>query len=449
MRAAECSSSCAFCRLATTLLICRTAMASPSSFSGLHTEFHDESTLEFAHAAQDGRPYYGEVFSDTFSDTFSDVFSESPHRYELQSSQQSNSQSVTDIDCSPIYVGAENDFISAEEQTNYLELYPDTDSDPEAQEASQDSPYLVDHTFEHFDQPGKFNDEVISLLTYCEPVEIVGSTYSANINSKVNLKNLARTFQYLPPTTPVKKSNDIPKKISASKKEKSGTINFRNAIKFKIDLDIFGMTGFACGNVFSNGKIILSSINSDNDDLAKTILNHIAQSIQEAHFVSIANDPGAAVIQCHSYNPNYSIVPDTLTIISQLQTSVPFRIKYSRLDQAYRDGLLESAENELVATGSSKEKPSGHGYGIKYDCFSVTIYHTGKIQARTFKPHLSRSQLRNALLRVHSTLMSIQHIVEVQGDDSFDGSKRRNHSSASGKQLRTSPSPFKPLHSLF
>ena len=418
-------------------------MASPSSFSGFHTEFHDESTLEFAHAAQDGRPYCGEVFSDTFSD----AFSESPHRYETQLSQQSNSQSVTDIDYSPFHVGAENDFTSAGERT--MDQFLDTDSDLEAQEASQDSPYLAHHTFEHYDHPGKFNDEVVSLLSYCEPVEVVGSTYSANINSKVHLKNLARTFQYLPPATPVKKSNDIPKKISASKKGKSGPINFRNAIKFKIDLDIFGMTGSACGNVFSNGKIILSSINSDNDDLAKNILNHIAHSIQEAHFVSIANDPGAAVIQCHSYNPNYSIVPDSLTIISQLQTSVPFRIKYSRLDQAYRDGLLESAPNELVATGSSKEKPSGHGYGIKYDCFSVTIYHTGKIQARTFKPHLSRFQLRNALLRVHSTLMRIQHIVEVQGDDTFDGSKRRNHSSASGKQLRTSPSPFKPLHSFF
>jgi hypothetical protein len=422
-------------------------MSCPSSFSGLFSEFNDECTHEFAHAAQDGRPYYGDVFSDALS--------ESPHRYETPMSQQSISSSFADIELSPTYTSSNCIFTQTGERTNYIDQFPDTESDAGALEASQDSTCPFDYyTFEHadhLDHLSKFNHEIFSLVSNDESVEIVGTTYSASINSKVNLKNLSRIFQYLPPPETANKSkkcNNIPKKVTPVKKNKSGPSEMKHSVKFKIDLDIFEMVGFACGDIFSNGKILLSSIHTDDDELAKTILNHVAQSIQDAHFVSIANDPSASVIECNYYDPNFSIIPDSLSIMPQLQLSVPFRIKYSRLDQAYRDGLLESPQSELVAMESKKEKATGHGYGVKYDCFSVTVYHTGKIQARTFKPHLSRLQLKNALLRVRDTLLSIQHIIEVQGSDTFDGSKRRNYNTASGKQLRTSPSPFKSQYSL-
>jgi hypothetical protein len=419
-------------------------MASPSSFSGFFSEFHDECTNEFAHAAEDDRPYCGDVFSDAFS--------ESPYSYETPMSQQSNCSSFADIELSPTYDHSNWIFPCTRDQANYFDKFYDTESDAEALEGSQDSTYLFDHTNEYSENKSNFNHEIISLLSNDESVEIVGTTYSANMKSKINLKNLSRSFQYLPSTETAKKPkkcNNIATKITTGKKNSAGPSRMKNGIKFKINLEIFGMSGSACGDVFSNGKILVSSINTKNDDLVKTILNHIAQSIQEAHSVSIAIDPSAAVTDYNSFDTDFLIIPDSFTIMPQLQISVPFRIKYCRLDQAYRDGMLHSPEDGLIATESTKEKPTGHGYGIKYDCFSVTIYHTGKIQARTFKPHLSRSQLENALLRVRNTLMSIQHIIEVQGSDTFDGSKRRNCNGASGKQLRTSPSPFKPQHSLF
>ena len=439
MHAAECALG-AFCTCINPPEI-RSTMAHPFLFSASGL-YRDDSTNEFSRSDQEGRPYESDL-DDIYSH-----YSDSLQSFETPMSQQSISQRFSEIDLSPNY-GADGSLNFCESRSSFFDQFQNSDSELEefldsADHASQDASVL--HVRSQCQT--KFCEEMFP-RSYDASVEIVGSTYAVSLNAKIHLINLARTFKHSPLESS-KKSNNITKKTSKISKNKvqSGTSKFRNGVPYKIDLGIFGREGSASGNIFSNGKILVSSIKTDDDELVKSILNHVACSIQEAHSDSMSYYDGAPVILSNSQDLSLSILFDSLTIAPQLVTSVPFRIKYSRLDQAYRDGLLERADFDLVAVESQKEKKTGHGYLVQYDCFSVTIYHTGKIQARTFKPYpLSRFQLKNALLRVHATLMSIQSIIQVQGNDTFDGSKRRNPNAAStSKQLRTSPSPFKPRH---
>jgi hypothetical protein len=416
-------------------------MAHPFLFSASGL-YRDDYTNEFSRSDQEGRPYESDI-DDIYS-----YYSDSLQSFETpKMSQQSISESFSEIELSPKY-GADGSYKFCESRSTFFDLFQNSDSELDefldsADHTTQDASDL--HVRSHFQ--AKFCDERFP-RSYDAPVEIVGSTYAVSLNAKIHLVNLARTFKYSPLETS-KKSNNITKKTTKISKSsgQSATTKFRNGVPYKIDLGVFGREGSASGNIFSNGKVLVSSIKTDDDELVKSILSHVALSIEKAHSDSMSNYDGAPVILSNSLDLQLSILFDSLSIAPQLLTSVPFRIKYCRLDQAYRDGLLESADLDLVAVESHKEKKTGHGYLVQYDCFSVTIYHTGKIQARTFKPHpLSRFQLKNALLRVHSTLMSIQNIIEVQGNDTFDGSKRRNPNAATWKQVRTSPSPFKPKH---
>jgi hypothetical protein len=412
-------------------------MASPSMLFGEFSELMDFCTHEFAHAEQEGRMYEGDVSSFYAStDSFIDSFSQC----DLSMSQQSNSQSYSACNLSPELNCSDSIFTSVENRSNdFYEVDMDFNNSESEHEQPQAGSCLLTGDSAHL---SKFIYRTSSKELE-DAIQLVGSTYMVNLNSSINIQNLSQTFKHVLPEN-VKKSRYIPKKITKSRSSSCQSVvrTFRNSIPFKLDLAFLNMDGFASGNIFSNGRILLSSIKTDDDDLVKSILNVIAESIQEAHFTSM-DLFCAPVIQCSS-NDLILILPQTFAVVPQLQLSVPFRIKYSRLDEAFQQGLLESVNDELTAVKSRKEKATGHGYLIKYDCFSVTIYHTGMIQARTFKPHLSRSQLKNALLRVHTILMSIQSLIEVQGDDAFDGSTRRNPKVATSKSFRTGASLFKP-----
>lgn len=406
-------------------------MTCPAFYQNFIPEVHDESTNEFALAEAEGRLYCGDVYSD-----YDDYFFSSPI------SETLNSQTFSDANLSPAYESADSVFTDTGPRANDVDEFLESDS--ELLEYEDDARFIV----EHFEDMTTFSDESLS-TAHDVPVQVVGTTYTANLNSNINLPNLARTFKYSPSES-LKKENNIPKKIIKGRTKgvdkSKASLKFKNCIPFKMDLAFFGMDGFASGNIFSNGKVLLSSLRTDEDEHVKAILKHIAQCILEAHSLSITNYEGAPVILSNLMHP-FCIIDDSLSISPQLQVSVPFRIKYSRVDEAFQNGMLVSTCHQLIPVKSKKENATGHGYLVTYDRFSVTIYHTGMIQARTFKPHLTRKQLKDALLLVRSTLMSIQPIIEVQGDDTFDGSKRRIRNPVASKLL-SSPSLFKSKRSL-
>ena len=415
-------------------------MASPCMFSGVDSSLPDFDTNEFNRCVEEQRMYEGEIYSFyEFSASMlspsldSDSFDESP------SSQQSYTQTQSDFE--PTY-NEEHTFRSTpRSETDFpdfdLEEFKiDDHSDSEPEQFSQDDPHYVALSPET-----KYSDET-NLIMPQSGVQIVGTTATANIRGRVDLLNLIRTFKLLRPVSSQKCDNNIPKKVTKDKKSGScpGATAFKHSTPFRLDLKNFGIDGFASGNVFSNGKILLSSVKTDDDELVKSILCEVAKQIEVAHCDSITNF-SVSVIQGFPYDGLSPILHDRLGISPQLQFCVPFSIKYSRLDQAFQDGQLNSAEHGLIAVRSKKEKASGHGYLVYYDSLSVTIYHTGKVQGRSSKSRLSRAQLKNALLRVYATLMRIQHIIKVQGGDSFDGSARRHPKTAALKQVRSSPSP--------
>lgn len=405
-------------------------MACPAYYQFFLPEVNDESTNEFALAEAEGRSYCGDVYSEY------DYFFSSPISEELMS------QTFSDASLSPAYESADSVFADTGPRTNDSDQFLESESE---QLESEDADSLI---VEHFEDLTTFNDESCS-TAHDVPVQVVGTTYTVNLNSRIHLQNLARTFKYFPSES-LRKENNIPKKIikgtTKGVDQSRASLKFKNCIPFKIDLTFLGMVGFASGNIFSNGKVLLSSLRTDEDEDVKRILEHIAHSIRDAHFLSITNYEGALVILSDSMD-SFSILDDSLSIAPQLQVSVPFRIKYSRVDQAFQNGMLVSTGHQLIPIKSKKENATGHGYLVTYDRFSVTIYHTGMIQARTFKPHLTRMQLNDALLLVRATLMSIQPIIEVQGNDTFDGSKRRIRNPVSSKLL-ASPSLFKAKRSI-
>jgi len=184
------------------------------------------------------------------------------------------------------------------------------------------------------------------------------------------------------------------------------------------------MAGSVSCEIFSTGRVNLNSVKTQADEevemVVKPILKHIAGSIREAHFRSIS-DYGVRVILSDS--PNDICIRDgSLCMVTQLDSSVPFKIKYTRLDQAFDEGKFDSVSG---LKPQYKHLKSGHGRLVKWHNFSVTIYHSGNIEARTFKPDLlTRMELQRALLRVCDTLMSIRSIIELQIGDTWDGSKR-------------------------
>ena len=349
------------------------------------------------------------------------------------------------------YTHAQSDFESSQNEDAFRGAgsdVPDFDqfniedhSDSEPEQYSQDDLYLLALPVSET----KFSDQT-NLIMPEDGIQVVGTTATANIKGKVDLSNLIRTFKLLRLASSKKVGNNIPKKVKKGSKDKIGPQPpFKHSAPFRFHLKKFGIEGFASGNVFSNGKILLSSIKTDDDDLVKSILFEVAKHIEEAHCDSITNFC-VPVVHGFPYDGRFSILQDRISISPQLQFCVPFRIKYSRLDNAFQNGQLHSVEHGLIAMSSKKENKSGHGYLVFYDSFSCTIYHTGKVQCRLSKSQLSRAQLKNALLRVYAILMSIQSIIEVQGDDSYDGSARRHPKNAAAPkqvQARAGPSPFK------
>jgi len=210
------------------------------------------------------------------------------------------------------------------------------------------------HSLDSFDVPSSGHGAHVTLK---------GTTYTAFFELKeIDLTKLTetRTFKY----------------------PHSWILN-NHGIRFEIPLDILQMAGSVSCEIFSNGRVKLNSVKTQADEevekVVKPILEHIAGSIQEAHLRSISHY-GVCVIL--SDLPNDIRPPDdSLCMFHQLDSSVPFKIKYTRLDQAYKGGKFNSVA--YLEPLFSELKENGHGYEIKWPGFSATIYHSGKIAART------------------------------------------------------------------